>query len=104
MDTFHIETNAYRFGYVQHQPSLLPSGEEKKNRDGVPINKITVLALREGQKAELLEVSVAKAIPAFTPMEEVAFDGLEARLWQMNGRAGLSVSATGVYRRQGPKA
>jgi hypothetical protein len=69
---------------------------QRVNAAGEPVWAVTVLVQQEGAKPELLEVAVSGQRPQLDPMSPLRFSNLTGRLWEMNGRAGISYSADAV--------
>ena len=68
-------------------------------RDGIPITNVSVLLPpKEGQKPETFEVRVPSPhVPkGLVPFTQVAFTELVGRPWAIDGRSGVSFSASAV--------
>lgn len=69
---------------------------QRVNAVGEPVWAVTVLVQQEGAKPDLLEISVSGERPQLDPMTPLRFSNLTGRMWEMNGRAGISYSAEAV--------
>ncbi|MCI1833923.1 MAG: hypothetical protein LKI78_03720 [Bifidobacterium tibiigranuli] len=69
---------------------------QRVNAAGEPVWAVTVLVQQEGARPDLLEVSVSGQRPQLDPMTPLRFSNLTGRMWEMNGRAGISYSADAV--------
>lgn len=74
------------------------TGTQKTNALDIPVWSVQVLvAATEDRQAELETISVpAKIAPSFDPMTVLSFENLRGFFWQMNGRAGVSMTAESV--------
>lgn len=70
--------------------SLDPDGKRKSNQMGEPLWKCQLMA------TELLDVTVPGARPEIQPLQAVEVENLVARAWAMDGRSGVSFSATSI--------
>lgn len=72
-------------------------GVQTLNADNVPVWTVQALVTPTEGKAELVVVNVPAAqSPSLVPLAPVEFKDLTARSWEMNGRSGVSFSATTV--------
>jgi hypothetical protein len=105
MRTIPVDINAF-MASVQSVVALDPvvdydTGEQRKDRDGVPRWKLTVLFQEENRKRELVEVGFAAATtPEPSPGAELVLTGLVARHWETTNdygtNSGVSLSAQSV--------
>jgi hypothetical protein len=74
------------------------TGEQRSDRDGVPAWRANALTTMEGEPGgEVISVRInAPKCPDLSPLSAVEFDSLTARGWEMDGRSGISLSASGV--------
>jgi hypothetical protein len=72
------------------------TGEHRKNRDGVPRYKLTLLVQEPGRKKELVEVGFAAAeLPEQKAADDqVILQGLVARHWENTNEYGTSSGIT----------
>lgn len=83
------------------EPDVDDKGVQKTDRDGQPAWKVEVLH-RPAQtgdftpKAGVELVKIVGRQPVVTEMAPITFVGLVARLWEMNGKKGVSLSAEGI--------
>lgn len=82
--------------FVQSEPRT--DGEGKPVlRDGVPVQRVSVLIKPDGERPDVLEVSVPHIEPfRFADNEKVRFDNLRAMPWNAEGRSGVAYSADDV--------
>lgn len=72
-------------------------GRQRTDSQGVLQWNVQVLLLRNGRRAQLVTVRVSSPVaPDIAPTTPVVFRDLVATTWQQNGRAGVSLSASGV--------
>lgn len=101
MQSFPIDTAKLpQLTFLASAPKIADraTGLQKTNANDVPVWSVQVLvAATDDRQAELETISVpAKSAPAFDPMTPVSFENLRGFFWQMNGRAGVSMSAESV--------
>lgn len=71
------------------------TGEHRRNRDGLPRWKLTVLYQEPGRKKELVEVSfAAPSAPEAEPGAQVVLSGLVARHWEATNEYGTNSGLT----------
>jgi hypothetical protein len=71
------------------------TGEHRRNRDGVPRWKLTVLYQEPGRKKELVEVAfAAPTAPEAAPGDQVVLSGLVARHWEATNDYGTNSGIT----------
>jgi hypothetical protein len=69
-------------------------GEQRTDRDGLPLWEVQVTVAIEGAGASTLPVKIAaQSAPRLTVGQAVTFVGLRARVWEMDRRHGVSYSA-----------
>jgi len=80
------------------QPAMR-DGHARTDHDGQPLVEVTAAYLPGGaDRPEMLTVRIpaAKVPAALSPATPVRFEQLTARPWQMDGRGGISYTATAV--------
>ena len=84
-------------------PDTDQTGAQKMNGDNVPVWKVETLlkppAREDGSapKSETVYVKLAgRTAPQLAEFTPVRFHGLTARMWEMNGKSGISFSADSV--------
>lgn len=80
------------------QPAMR-DGHARTDPDGQPLVEVTAAYLPGGaDRPEMLTVRIpaAKAPATLPPATPVRFEQLTARPWQMDGRGGISYTATAV--------
>lgn len=98
MKSIPVDTSVLTF-VTAETVAKLNDGVQKVSQDGTLQWVIRVMALsaRPSVKPEVIDVTISNptdpAIPLYTKVE---FIDLTARFWEMNGRAGISLSAAGV--------
>lgn len=95
-----IPVDQDRFSNVVALGQTRPDADQQgtqKERDGVPVWKITVLVnTSPDEKPSVEDIKVPHSTePLLTAMTAIEFDNLTAVAWQMNGRAGVSLRADG---------
>lgn len=94
MRTIPVDTQALGSIKALSVEAKVYEGVQSKNFDGVAVWKVQCLITPDEGKPELVEVSVASSIPpVFSPLQEITFEGLVARHWEMGSRSGVSFSA-----------
>ena len=63
---------------------------------GQPVWEVSVLVKEDGARPELEQVAVPSAQQPVLPFGPCRFEGLVARPWLFNGRAGTALSASSV--------
>lgn len=96
-----IPVDQTRFDNVVALGQVRPDTDQQgtqKERDGVPVWKVTVLVnTSPDEKPSVEEVKIpSPSEPSMVAMTPVVFDDLVAVAWQMNGRAGVSLRADGL--------
>jgi hypothetical protein len=73
-------------------------GRQAADEDGVPVWFVNCLAMvQDIDGGETIKIRVpSDEKPAFAPLTRVALEGLIARPWDMDGRSGISFSATAI--------
>lgn len=92
------ETNNGSFQVISVTPRVDRDGVQRSDREKVPQWEVETLHRpADGGSAEVVKVRVASPTePSIPPMTEVRFRGFEAFFWQMNDRAGVSLSCASV--------
>lgn len=98
MNRFPVDQTTLRLQAVQASPKLR-DGTQAVDALGIPLWTVQVLVTTADEvKAQLIEVSIPSAtMPSITPLAYIRFDALVARLWQMNGRSGVALSASRLH-------
>lgn len=99
MDSFPIDQAVLDATALGVRPDVdRATGAQKADRAGSPRWIIDVLAAGgEGRAPEVVSVKISASTPPTALVgQPVRFQGLRARQWAMEGRAGLSVSAERV--------
>ena len=94
-----IPVDPARLGEPRFVQSETRTDNEGKTvlRDGVPVQRVSVLVKPADERPEVLEVSVPRTEPfKFNDNEKVRFDNLRAMPWSTEGRSGVSYSADDV--------
>ena len=78
------------------EPALTPSGTQRQSRDGKPLFNVPVVALIEGDNPDTFTVRVPGPVVQIPQLTPVRLIGLVARPWQMEGRSGVSFSASAI--------
>lgn len=92
-----VDTSKTRFlAGGESRPQTDEAGSPRLDGDGRPLISFPIVALTEGVGAETLTVRVPGPVPAISPLAEVTVTDLVARPWSMNGRSGVSFSASSV--------
>jgi hypothetical protein len=70
---------------------------QRADRDGVPLWRIEVVYLVEGQRSDTAEVSIAAdKMPDFETLSRVELVDLVAEPWERDGRSGVAWKASGI--------
>jgi hypothetical protein len=94
-----VDTSRIRFIHLgEIEAAVTSEGEQRRDSNGVPMWKIPVSSIIQGEKKpEGLQVVVpAATMPKFEQGGELYFTGLRARSWQMGTSSGTSFSADKV--------
>ncbi|MBS6716924.1 MAG: hypothetical protein KH250_06625 [Bifidobacterium longum] len=82
--------------YIQSETRTTPDGAIVM-RDGLPVQRVSVLVKPKGDKPEVLEINVPSATPiVLDDNAKVRIDDLTAMPWSTDGRSGISWSAAGI--------
>ena len=96
MRSIPIDTSAMTFTVIAVVESLDGDGRQKMTTDRVPLWVVQTLVQHDG-RPEVLEVRIpSNAQPKPPVMGPVSFLGLKATPWSIEGRSGVSYSATAV--------
>jgi hypothetical protein len=73
-------------------------GQQAGDENGTPLWTVNALAVVAGEAGgETVRVKVpADTMPAFEPLARVECDDLTARAWELDGRSGISLSASAI--------
>lgn len=95
-----IPVDQDRFKSIVSVNECRPDADQQgtqKERDGVPVWKVSVLMSVSNEKPAVEDVKVPSPVePSMDMLTPVVFDNLVAVAWQMNGRAGVSLRADGI--------
>ena len=98
MRTIPIDPNLL-FLVLSAQPAMR-DGQPRTDQDGQPLVEVTAAYMPGGaDRPEMITVRVPAAkVPAtLSPATPVRFEQLTARPWQMDGRGGISYTASAVH-------
>lgn len=97
-----IPVDAGRLGVLRcvgaAEPKLVSAatGEVKRDREGIPVFTVPVALKQEGRRAELIEISVSGEPVGLVEGGLVQVVGLEAFVWEMGERRGVTWRAAAV--------
>ncbi|GAA1937019.1 hypothetical protein [Kitasatospora viridis] len=72
------------------------TGAQRANRSGEPLWTVSVAVRPAGARTSMIEVTIPGAEPQVEIGQILVFTGLEASLWEIEGRAGLAYRAESV--------
>lgn len=93
-----IDQDKHELRFLSAKPELeFNSNGVQKERDGVPVWLVKVLAAVGNDDDEVWKIKTAqRAAPEFDKLTRVTFGELLAREWETNGRHGIAFSSNGV--------
>jgi hypothetical protein len=98
MNVIPVDPSALISAVVMSDPGpALFDGKQRTNRDDVPLWDLDVTVAVKGAGASVVRLRIAAAsAPAVRMGQPVSLVGLRARVWEMNGRHGVSWSAESI--------
>jgi hypothetical protein len=97
MQVIPVNTNDVEFSFVECVPKADQNGVQRRNAANVPQWSVRVLAVTEGQRPIVTEVTIAQeSPPELTPLSPCQFEKLVARGWSQGDRSGIAFSAEQV--------
>jgi hypothetical protein len=80
-----------------HATGRMDASRQRADRDGVPLWRVEVVFLVEGQRSDTAEVSIAAdQAPDFEALARVELVDLVAESWERDNRSGISYRASGI--------
>jgi hypothetical protein len=97
MQVIPVDASEVEFSFVECVPKSDQNGVQRRNAANVPQWSVRVLAVTEGQRPTVTEVTVAQEhMPELTPLSPCQFERLVARGWSQGDRSGVAFSAEQV--------
>lgn len=82
--------------FIQSETRTDPEGKPVL-RDGVKVQRVSVLAKPRGERPEVLEISVRQDEPIrMNDNEKIRVDNLTAMPWNTDGRSGIAFNADSI--------